>query len=58
MSRLDRDRARDAMERPSPLYERRVDPGTGRRENIDPPSKLAPPPPKTANPTNYGTVKR
>jgi len=44
--------------RPGPLYERRVDPGTSRGMNIDPPSKLAVKLPKAAPQTKYPATKR
>lgn len=47
MSALDNRADRPTGDRTGPPYERRVDPGTQVRQNIDPPSRLAPPPPKT-----------
>jgi hypothetical protein len=60
MSTNDRERRTISPDRPSPLFERRVDPGvnTLTPKRVDPPSRLAPAPPKTPNPTNYGKVKR
>jgi hypothetical protein len=48
MDPLDRPRVRDAIERPSPLYERRIDPGVNvlNPRRVDPPSRLAPAPPR------------
>jgi hypothetical protein len=60
MSTNDREPRVISGARPSPLFERRVDPGvnTPNPRRVDPPSKLAPAAPKTPNPSNYGKVKR
>jgi hypothetical protein len=39
------------------LDERRVDPGTIRRENVDRPSLLAPVPPKTPDPVRAKAIR-
>ena len=48
MSTLDREPRNISADRPSPLFERRVNPGvnTLRPERVDPPSLLAPKPPR------------
>lgn len=60
MSTLDREPRTISADRPSPLFERRVDPGvnTINPRNVDPPSRLAPAPPMKRDPANYGAVKR
>jgi hypothetical protein len=53
MSTLDREPRDISANRPSPLFERRVDPGvnTLRPARVDPPSLLAPKPPRGADMT-------
>ena len=61
MSTLDREPRTISQDRPSPLFERRVNPGvnTLRPERVDPPSKLAPAPPRGSDrPNNTGPVRR
>jgi hypothetical protein len=58
MSTLDRQPRGVSRDKSSPLYERRVDPGvnTLTPQRVDPPSKLAPAPPRGADMT--GPEKR